>query len=122
MQLLTRVQDWANTGAVVWTAEHGYLFPELETPEAGQSVLFVDYDNDPEDTLIQAIVEQQIDALGYLVGPRWVGSSATDPSAKVVSFVGVFPDAEVSAHLEKLKPIVPAEVLSCIRAATVPAS
>ncbi len=104
------VHDWTKPGTPVWTDQQGYLCPELETPKPGETVIYVDYDKVPEDTLIQADVELAIDALGYPAGSRWIGRSSLDVD-NVVSYCGTFPNDEVPQHLEKLQQVVPANVL-----------
>ncbi len=105
------VHDWI--GKTVWTDAQGHLCPELETPAAGQTVIYVDYDKLPGDTLIQADVELAIDAMGYPAGSRWIGRSALDVDT-VVSYVGTFPTEEVPKHLEQLRLILPEVVLVCV--------
>lgn len=112
--LQASVHDWTTPGTAVWTDTQGYLCPELETPEPGQTVIYVDYEKAPDDELIQADVELAIDAMGYPAGSRWIGRNSLDVD-DVVSFVGIFPSGEVSSHLEKLQRIVPAIALTCIK-------
>jgi hypothetical protein len=110
MQLQTTVHDWI--GKTVWTDKEGHLCPELETPESGKVTLYVDYEKDNDESLIQADVELAIDALGYPAGSRWIGESSLDPDANVVSFIGVFPLSEIDFHVSKLQGIVSRDVLA----------
>jgi len=112
--LQVSVHDWTIPGTAVWTDTQGYLCPELESPEHGQTVVYVDYEKAPDDELIQADVELAIDAMGYPAGSRWIGRNSLDVD-DVVSFVGIFPSEEVPIHIEKLQQIVPAIVLACIK-------
>jgi hypothetical protein len=104
------VHDWANCGAVVWTEKQGHLCPELETPALGETVIYIDYERLPGDTLVQSDTELAVDAMGYPAGPRWIGRSSLDVDA-VVSYVGTFPIGEVAKHLKALHDILPSEVL-----------
>ncbi|MCY7323892.1 MAG: hypothetical protein LH660_19355 [Phormidesmis sp. CAN_BIN36] len=112
--LQVSVHDWTIPGMAVWTDTQGYLCPELEIPESGQTVVYVDYEKAPDDDLIQADVELALDAMGYPAGSRWIGRSSLDVD-DVVSYVGTFPSEEVSSHLEKLRRVVPTIVLTCIK-------
>lgn len=116
MQLQVSVHDWTKPGTAVWTREHGYLCPPLEKPELGQAVIYIDYQKDLDEVLVQATVELAIDALGYPAGSRYIGESSHDPNINIVSYVGSFPASEVVAHLEKLTAIVPIETLVSIEA------
>jgi hypothetical protein len=111
--LQVTVHDWVKPGGnvTVWTAEQGHLCPELETPEQGNVVLYVNYDLDADDTLIQAHIELSIDALGYPAGSRWIGRSAKDADA-VVSLVGVFPAEEIDQHIKRVESVVSREFLA----------
>ena len=108
--LQVSVHDWTIPGTTVWTDTQGHLCPELETPEPGQCIIYVDYERLPGDTLIQADIELAIDAMGYPAGSRWIGRNSLDVDA-VVSYVGTFPRGEVLQHLEKLQQVVPLDVL-----------
>ena len=105
------VHDWTKPGTPVCTDTQGFLCPELETPEPGKIVIYIDYEKLPGDTLIQANIELAIDAIGYPVGPRWIGRSPLDVD-NVVSYIGTFPSEEVPQHMEKLQKLVPSVVLT----------
>lgn len=107
------VHDWTIPGTPVWTDTQGHLCPELESPKSGQTVIYVDYEKLPGDTLIQADIELAIDAMGYPAGSRWIGRNSLDVD-NVVSYCGTFPSDEVPQHLEKLQRIVPSDVLVCL--------
>jgi hypothetical protein len=107
------VHDWTVPGTPVWTDVQGYLCPELETPKLGETVIYVDYEKVPEDSLIQADIELAIDALGYPSGSRWIGRNSLDVD-NVVSYVATVPSDEAPQHLEKLQQVVPAIVLVTI--------
>jgi hypothetical protein len=111
--LQVTVHDWVKPdgNVTVWTAEQGHLCPELETPEQGSVVLYVNYDLDTGDTLIQAHVELSIDALGYPAGSRWIGRSAKDADT-VVSLVGVFSAEEIDQHVKQVQSVVSREFLA----------
>jgi len=109
------VHDWITPGTTVWTDTQGHLCPEMESPNPGETIIYVDYDLVSEDELIQPDVELAIDAMGYPAGSRWIGRNSLDVD-KVVSYVGSFPHNEVSGHLEKLQQIVPAITLVCLTA------
>lgn len=85
---------------------------------AGEAVIFVDYEKDEDEDLIQIDVELAIDALGYPVGSRYIGSSPLDEEANVVSYVGTFPSSEIDVHLEKLQTIVPLQTIVVITGGT----
>ncbi|WNZ47237.1 hypothetical protein Q2T42_05225 [Leptolyngbya boryana CZ1] len=112
------VHDWTVPGTPVWTDTQGFLCPELESPKPGETVIYVDYEKLPGDTLIQADVELAIDTMGYPAGSRWIGRNSLDVD-NVVSYVATVPTDEVQTHLEKLQQIVPLKVLVCIDGATV---
>ncbi len=108
--LQVSVHDWI--GQAVWADTQGYLCPELETPEPGQTVIYVDYEK-TDDELIQSEIELAIDAMGYPAGSRWIGRNSLDVD-NVVSYVGTFPREDVPQHLERLQKILPAMVLICV--------
>jgi hypothetical protein len=97
------VHDWI--GQAVWTKDQGFLCAELEKPAPGKVVLYVDYKPDADDTLIQSNVELAIDALGYPAGSRWIGCSSLDVD-NVVSFIGIFPIAELEQHVQRVEGIL----------------
>jgi hypothetical protein len=111
--LQVTVHDWVKPSGnvTVWTAEQGHLCPEMETPEPGSVVLYVNYDLDADDTLIQARVELAIDALGYPAGSRWIGRSAKDADT-VVSLVGIFPAEAIDQHVQRIQSVVSREFLA----------
>ncbi|BAS59854.1 hypothetical protein NIES2135_21120 [Leptolyngbya boryana NIES-2135] len=111
--LQVSVHDWTIPGTPVWTDAQGFLCPELESPKPGQTVIYVDYEKDSEDALIQADVELAIDALGYPAGSRWIGRSSHDVD-NVVSYVGMFPTDQVEQHLDKLSKVIPISFLVCL--------
>lgn len=118
MNLQVTVHDWKTPRTVVWTKTQGHLCPALEIPSAGEAVIFVDYEKDEDEDLIQIDVELAIDALGYPVGSRYIGSSPLDEEANVVSYVGTFPSSEIDVHLEKLQTIVPLQTIVVITGGT----
>jgi hypothetical protein len=107
------VHDWTIPGTPVWTETQGHLCPELEIPKPGETVVYVDYHMDVDDTLIQADVELAIDAMGYPAGSRWIGRNSLDVD-NVVSYVGTVPSDQADMHLSKLSEVVPASVLVCV--------
>jgi hypothetical protein len=114
MNLQATAHDWKTPGTIVWTKEQGHLCPPLENPKKGEVIIFVDYEKDNEESLIQIDVELAIDALGYPCGPRYMGDDPRNENANIVSYVGTFPSSETNFHLEVLKAIAPLDVLSVI--------
>jgi hypothetical protein len=111
--LQVTVHDWVKPGCdvMVWTEDQGHLCPELEIPENGQVVLYVDYRQDFDEVLIQPHVELAIDALGYPAGSRWIGRSAKDVDT-VVSLVDVVALDELEQHVERVQSVVSREFLA----------
>jgi len=112
MQSQISVHDWI--GKTVWTREQGHLCPPLEKPQLGQTVVYIDYTKDLDESLVQADIELLIDKLGYPSGPRYIGESPLDPNCNVVSYVGTFQSDDVAEHLERLKAIAPIETIRTI--------
>jgi hypothetical protein len=101
--LQVSVHDWI--GQTVWTEDQGFLCAELEKPEPGKVVLYVNYKPDVDDSLIQSRIELAIDDLGYPAGSRWIGRSSLDVD-NVVSLVGIFPITELEQHIQRVESVL----------------
>lgn len=100
-------------GAIVWDCKQGWTSPQLEVPEIGKLVIFIDY---PEDDLSMPIVEPEVEellsSLGYIGEGRYLGTNdRLQPlETRTVTYVETVRVEELSHYLQILQEtIIPIE-------------